>query len=105
MLNFRKRQRSTPVALSDSVIEQLAAEEPPHQEVLATQREALNLCMEKLKPQDRRLLDARHGGEVSLVDFAESVGRSVRSLYVTLSRIRKRLLECVDTVLRAEGLQ
>ena len=105
VLNLRKMQRAGPVTLSDSVIAQLAAEERTHEEVLAAQREALDQCLEKLRPQDRRLLNARYGGEASLVDFAESVGRSVSSMYVMLSRIRKQLLQCADRVLRAEGLQ
>jgi RNA polymerase sigma-70 factor (ECF subfamily) len=104
VLNLRRRQKTSPLALSDSVIEQLAAEDSRHDEVLAAQREVLNKCVEKLGPQDRRLLDARYGGETSLVAFAESVGRSVHSMYVILSRIRKQLLECVNRALRAEGL-
>lgn len=104
VLNLRRRQKTSPLALSDSVIEQLAAEDSRHDEVLATQREVLDQCVEKLRQQDRQLLDARYGSETSLVALAESVGRSVRSMYVTLSRIRKQLLQCVERALRAEGL-
>ncbi len=104
VLNHRRRQKHSPLALSQSVIEQLAVEDLQHDEVLATQRELLDQCLGKLRPQDRQLLDVRYGGETSLVAFAESIGRSVHSMYVTLSRIRKQLLECVDRALRAEGL-
>lgn len=104
VLNLRRRQKTSPLALSDTVIEQLAAEDSRHDEILAAQREVLDQCVEKLRPQHRQLLDARYGGEMSLVALAESVGRSVRSMYVTLSRIRKQLLQCVDRALRAEGL-
>lgn len=105
VLNLRRRETTSPLALADSVIEQLAAEDVRHDEVLAVQREVLDQCVEKLRPQDRQLLDARYGGETSLVAFAESVGRSVSSMYVTLSRIRKQLLECADRALRSEGLR
>lgn len=104
VLNLRRRQKAAPLALSDSVIEQLAAEDSRHDEVLGAQREVLDQCVEKLGSQDRQLLDARYGGDTSLVAFAESVGRSVGSMYVILSRIRKQLLECANRALRAEGL-
>ena len=103
VLNLRRRQKNKPVALSDTVIEQLAADDSRHEAALVAQRDALEGCVEKLRPRDRQLLDARYNSGASLVAFAESAGRSVSSIYVTLNRIRKQLLECVDRALRAEG--
>ncbi len=104
VLNFRRRQKNVPVLLSDSVIEQLAAENTAHEEVLAAQSEALERCVAKLRPKDREVLEVRYDSETSLVDFANSAGRSVGSLYVILNRIRKQLLQCVGRALRAEGM-
>ncbi len=104
VLKFRKRQRSSPVLLTSTVIDQLSADDSTHEEVLELQREALGNCLKKLARKDRILLDARYGDNVNLGEFAESIGRSVASVYVTLSRIRKKLLQCVDRTLRAEGL-
>ena len=103
VLNFRKRQKATPVALSDSVIEQLGTENAAHEELLVLQSEALEDCVTKLSPKDREMLEARYGSETSLVDFAKSSSRSVNSIYVILNRIRKQLLQCVGRALRTKG--
>lgn len=104
VLNFRKRQRSSPVFLTDTVIDQLAVDDSVHEGVLDVQRDALGRCLKKLSPKDQKLLDARYDDNVKLAEFAESIGRSIASVYVTLSRIRKTLLQCVDRTLRTEGL-
>ena len=104
VLNFRKRKKGAPIALSDSVIEQLGEENSAHEDVLAVQREALEGCVAKLKSRDREMLEARYDSETSLVELANSSNRSVNSMYVILNRIRKQLLQCVNRVLRSEGI-
>jgi len=104
VLNLRQRQKKLPVALTAEVIEQLAADNPAHDDVLEVQRQALGSCVQKLRVKDRDLLDARYRAESSLSSFAKSAGRPVQSIYVTLNRIRKQLMQCVDRALRAEGM-
>lgn len=61
------------------------------------QREALDLCMQKLTAADRELVTHRYHTDAPLKDFAESSGRSVGSLKVTLCRIRATLKRCIES--------
>jgi RNA polymerase sigma-70 factor, ECF subfamily len=58
--------------------------------------EALVDCMQKLPPNDRHLVDVCYGGEHSFKDAAAQLGRSAQSVYDSLSRIRRQLLDCID---------
>jgi RNA polymerase sigma-70 factor (ECF subfamily) len=58
--------------------------------------EALVDCMQKLPSNDRSLIDVCYGGDRSFKDAAAQLGRSAQSVYDSLSRIRRQLLDCID---------
>lgn len=64
---------------------------------------ALQVCMEGLAPSARELLNARHVDGLSSGELARRLGRPAGSLYTTLSRIHKRLAECIARRLGAAG--
>jgi len=103
VLKFRKRMAPGFRCFSDELIERLAAERVENEDVLAAQRDALEGCMDKLDAEARLLLSSRYGREVSLQDLAQQQGKSVNALYLTLHRIRQRLMDCVNQTLQREG--
>jgi RNA polymerase sigma-70 factor (ECF subfamily) len=100
---LRERLRRIPGQLSETVLAQLAAVDPSDDEMLATQERALSDCVEKLRPQDRELLEQRYAGTQSVREFAAASGMSEGALYVMLSRIRQRLIDCTSRALAKEG--
>lgn len=67
------------------------------------QQEALLDCMNKLSAVDLELVKLCYGSQCSFREVAEQLGRSPQSVYDSLSRIRRVLLECIDrTVSRRE---
>ena len=63
---------------------------------------ALDDCLDELPEQQRRLILERYGPGGSLKEIAESLGRSPASLAVSLHRVRRVLMECVERKL-ADG--
>src|SRR3954469_6632067 len=70
---------------------------------LDERHEALGRCLQRLHPRDRELLIARYepGGTVN--EAARRSGRTVKTAYKALARLRKLLLDCVSTRLAGEG--
>jgi RNA polymerase sigma-70 factor (ECF subfamily) len=55
----------------------------------------LELCVQRLAPSARNILNARYVEGLACGEVAVKLGRSVESLYVALSRIHKRLAQCI----------
>ena len=103
VLKARKRLAVRERHFTDELVEQLAIERIAHEDTLARRREALAGCIEKLDAGSRDLLMQRYGREISLQALAELQGKSANALYLTLHRVRLRLVECVNRVLQLEG--
>src|SRR3954465_13692827 len=73
----------------------------PPPDTMAAERderhEALGRCRQRLHPRDRELLIARYepGGTVN--EAARRSGRTVKTAYKALARLRKLLFDCVTT--------
>lgn len=73
-------------------------------DALEEQRWALDQCLAKLSPANRRLLKARYDASAgALARLADETGRSRESLRVTLCRIRDSLRRCIRNLLALEG--
>jgi RNA polymerase sigma-70 factor (ECF subfamily) len=71
---------------------------------LDARHEALGRCLQRLHPRDRELLIARYEPGGTVDDAARRSGRTVKTAYKALARLRKLLLDCVSTRLAAEGV-
>jgi len=56
---------------------------------------ALVECMTKLQSQDRELLRMRYHKQLKPKSIAESINRSVHSVYRSLARLHRILADCV----------
>lgn len=72
-------------------MEEISEESPVHE-----LRMSLELCIQNLKPDERELLTHRYHTDEPLKQYAESHGRSVGTLKVTLCRIRASLKRCIE---------
>jgi RNA polymerase sigma-70 factor (ECF subfamily) len=63
-------------------------------------REALAVCMEKLKPEQRGLLHAHYTEGHGLREIARSMSRTESAIKMTLLRLRQQLHHCIEQVLR-----
>jgi RNA polymerase sigma-70 factor, ECF subfamily len=96
VLTFRKRQSRSRLYFSDALVEQLAQNAARHLELVSDDAEALDQCMAKLSQPDRELMDLRYEPGATVEKIAQRVGRSTKSVYNALGRIRTWLLECIE---------
>lgn len=103
VFRFRRRRGHRLHLLADDVIERMAfhVEEQPNDVDL--RRDALASCVEKLREQDRELIRRRYAADASGDMVAQELGRPANSVYQSLGRIRRVLMECVRRQLAAAG--
>ena len=64
---------------------------------LDERHEALAHCLARLHPRDREMLIARYEPGGSVDEAARRSGRTLKTAYKALARLRKLLLDCVST--------
>ncbi len=65
--------------------------------LLQARLEALDECKKSLKEADAQLLNTCYGDARSFREIAEQLGRSVKSVYDALGRIRAALMKCIES--------
>jgi RNA polymerase sigma-70 factor (ECF subfamily) len=102
VLNYRKQQARDSRLVFSGELEQFIAAELAGEELNVEERlEALRGCLSKLRPQDRQLLLHRYSNRGTLAEYADTIGRSLGGLKVTLHRLRSALLLCMERRLGA----
>jgi RNA polymerase sigma-70 factor (ECF subfamily) len=69
------------------------------EEVLDLQRELLRQCVDRLEPDQRTMLMAAYQPKAKIQEVARGSGRTVGGFYQWLHRMRKLLLDCVQSEL------
>jgi RNA polymerase sigma-70 factor, ECF subfamily len=104
-LNYLRRRKHRQAMFSAEFHEELAAvwaEVEP--ELWDARREALGRCVGKLPENDRQLVAQCFGSDEPLRSTAEQLGRSPKSVYDALGRIRRALFRCIEAALAKEGI-
>ncbi len=103
VFRFRRRNFHRLQLLDDDVMNLIAEdiEEDPvdHEQ----QRRALGDCLEKLRESDRDLIRRRYSDGATGDDVAHQLGRPANSVYQSLGRVRRTLLECIRRRIAAGG--
>jgi RNA polymerase sigma-70 factor, ECF subfamily len=102
ILKYRERRRKDRLHFSEQFLEAVAQEVVEVEEQLEEQRKALHVCLGKLRPRDRDLIRQRYASGQNGKVVAEVLGRPTNSVYQSLGRIRRTLLECMKRRLAVE---
>jgi RNA polymerase sigma-70 factor, ECF subfamily len=98
---WRERSKSRRMqALNDDVILDLldnAFAKCEHCGLKDFWREQLQICMQKLSPQNLELMSMRYISDLRLKEVAQRLKRSEGAVQVALSRVRKAILDCVQS--------
>ncbi len=105
ILKFRKENQRHGAFLSDELLERIASERISRSHTHDLHRESLHRCMEKLNQRDNQLIKMCYEGKQSIKQVAVQIGRPVDSVYVSLNRIRRVLLECVRRAISKEATE
>lgn len=94
--SYRKREHG----ISDDALAALANDQQAQDEAedllqTAVDQEALQHCLDKLSPKAQALVKQRYLDQLPCDEIASKAKRSLNSIYVTLTRIRKSLRDCI----------
>lgn len=104
-LAFLRDRRRSNARFSETLIEQLAERPLWSTETTDQKLVALSRCRQKLSSNDQQLLRECYGTAASKIQStAAKLGRTAESVYVSLSRIRQSLANCIKRTLAQEEL-
>lgn len=103
VLKYRSRRTRERLVFSDDFLTTVAAEVVERSEELELRRTALKDCIQKLRAQDQELIQQRYSPGETGKNLAEQVGRPANSVYQSLGRIRRMLMECIQRRITAEA--
>jgi len=101
VLKWREKISSRPLLLDTDVVELLACNRESEDTLLQRRMSVLRECFQVLPSNDVYAIRARYFEGIHADDIAKSLGQSRRTLFRELERIRKVLMDCIDTKLEA----
>ncbi len=104
VLKFRRSRARDRHLFGEELIALLADEGAEESRRKESERRALDVCIERLRPPQRELIERCYGSGMNINEVAESLGRSATGLYKALNRIRQALFECIERSLAQEAL-
>ena len=94
--SFRRRSARDKLHFSAEFFDAVASDTEAMEAELEERQRLLNLCITRLKPEQRALLRSRYVDGQSVDSLAAAGGRSGMAIYQMLCRIRRILMECVN---------
>ena len=95
ILRHRRKHSRDRLRLEEDVVLLLADEGDASFEESEQRRRAVLNCLQKFSNENRRLMLAPYTHGESVTNLAESLGKSVNSLYKRLGRLRSKLQDCI----------
>ena len=97
VLEYRKNaQRHKKVIYTDDFFHQLSDSAPKCLSRTREYLEKLKCCTEKLGPEDASIIKLRYNHTVSVKEIARRINRPIRGVYLSLARIHRLLLKCIE---------
>lgn len=103
VLKFRAKRSRERLVFSDEFLATVSAEAIERSDELERRRAALKDCIRKLRASDRDLIEQRYAPGETGKNLAEQIGRPSNSVYQSLGRIRRTLLECINRRMASEA--
>jgi RNA polymerase sigma-70 factor (ECF subfamily) len=102
VLAYRKRCARSRLIFDEELLGAIAAEFVRRDEQHDRQLEALSQCLESLTGERRELVDRRYRYGDSVEQIADRLRKAPNVISASLYRIRKALLQCIESRLAAE---
>lgn len=95
VFRYRRSRSHKMTFLEDDILELVAQRTADVTDESEQRQEALNECVSELRPKDRELIQLRYAAGANGEKVAEQINRPSNSVYQSLGRIRRVLMECV----------
>ncbi len=97
------KTKRLPVVLSPEAIQAVSSAFDRSEELSSGKAEALERCLDQLPEKSRKLLSLRYERSLKIEQIAQELQATLDGVYQSLSRLRARLLDCVNRRLSAGG--
>ena len=104
VMAYRKSKQRSRLVLDDELLANIAGELEKSAEDADYRLKMLERCIERLNPRQRELISARYGRGEAVRDIAERLSRPENAIAALFYRLRKILADCVQTMIRKEGI-
>ncbi|WLD12240.1 sigma-70 family RNA polymerase sigma factor [Planctellipticum variicoloris] len=104
VLTFRKEAARSRLVFCEDVIEKLAETRQGECPILEAQQSALQECLAKLTGDSAALLRRRYCDSQTVPELAAESGKTAKSLYRRLDRLRELIAACVERRLASDGI-
>ena len=101
MVDHYRRADKRPLQLSEELEQVLSEAYADYASNVEDRLVALRVCMKRLPERHQELVNQRYGLGVSLADAAAMIGSNAKAVNAMLTRIRKKLADCVEQRLEA----
>ncbi len=99
----RDKTKRLPIVLSPEAIQAVSSAFDRSEEMSSGKAEALERCLDQLPEKSRQLLSLRYERSLKIEQIAHELQATLDAVYQSLSRLRTRLLDCVNRRLSAGG--
>ncbi len=99
--NFQRVQSRDRHYFSEEVLSLIAEQQTNSLSETDQQKQALDDCIQKLDSENKQLILDCYHGQRTIKDVAEQLGRSSDAIYKKLSRLRLRLMDCMQQSLHS----
>jgi RNA polymerase sigma-70 factor (ECF subfamily) len=99
---LKRHRRQQRFVFDDDLVRLLADEAAADEPAFEARRHALASCLQKLRPEQRKLIARRYEPDASVKAMAEVGGITPKAVSDRLRRIRQTLLECIRKTLVEE---
>ena len=103
VLNYLREKRRSRVVFSDELIARLAETRHNREEAHLADPVALAGCIEELSESDRKLIELCYAAKRNIKAAAAALDRPVASVYMSLVRVRRLLMDCIRRTNAEEG--
>ena len=98
------KTKRLPIVLSPEAIQAISSAFDRSEELASGKAEALERCLDQLPEKSRHLLELRYERSLKIEQIARELEATLDAVYQTLSRLRARLLDCVNRRLSTGGV-
>jgi RNA polymerase sigma-70 factor, ECF subfamily len=98
------KTKRLPIVLSPEAIQAVSSAFDRSEELSSGKAEALERCLDRLPEKSRQLLALRYERSLKIEQIAHELQATLDAVYQSLSRLRARLLDCVNRRLSTGGV-
>jgi RNA polymerase sigma-70 factor (ECF subfamily) len=99
IMNFYTKKKRERVLFDDTLLNDVVKREERASLQAERRVQALQKCLQKLRSNDRHLIQVLYGHDITIKELAERVKRPIQGLYKAMARIHHSLLQCVRRTL------